>query len=35
MSKAIIIVGAGRHAISVTNVALSCGMSVVAFVDDR
>ena len=35
MSTAIIIVGAGGHAISVTNVALSCGMSVVAYVDDN
>ena len=35
MSKAIIIVGAGGHAVSVTNVALSCGMNVVAFVDDN
>lgn len=34
VSKAIIIVGAGGHAVSVTNVALSCGMSVVAYVDD-
>ena len=35
MSEALIIVGAGGHAMSVTNVALSCGMNVVAYVDDN
>ena len=34
MRKAIIIVGVGEHAIGVTNVALSCGMSIVAYIDD-
>ena len=35
MSKDIIIVGAGGHAVSVTNVALSCGINVVAYVDNN
>jgi len=34
MSTEIIIVGSGGHAISVTNVAISCGYSVIAYVDD-
>lgn len=34
MGTAIIIVGVGGHAISVTSVALACGMSVIAYVDD-
>ena len=34
MSSAIIILGAGGHAVSVANVAVACGMSIVAFVDD-
>lgn len=34
MSSTIVIVGAGGHAISITNVASSCGMKVVAYVDD-
>ena len=34
MSSTIVIVGAGGHAISVANVASSCGMRVVAYVDD-
>jgi sugar O-acyltransferase (sialic acid O-acetyltransferase NeuD family) len=35
VSKDIIIVGAGGHAVSVTNVALSCGINVVAYVDNN
>ena len=35
MSTSIIIVGAGGHAVSVANVALGSGMSVIAFVDDN
>lgn len=35
MSSDIVIVGTGGHAVSVTNVALSCGMNVVAYVDDN
>ena len=35
MSSSIVIVGTGGHAISVSNVALSCGMSVIAYVDDN
>lgn len=31
----IVIIGAGGHAVSVTNVALSCGFNVVAYVDDN
>ena len=34
MRDALVIIGAGGHAVSVTNVALSCGMSVLAYVDD-
>ena len=34
MKDALVIIGAGGHAVSVTNVALSCGMSVLAYVDD-
>ncbi len=33
-ATALVIVGAGGHALSVTNVALSCGFDVVAYVDD-
>ena len=35
MTLRLIIIGAGGHAISVTNVALSCGYSVIAYVDDN
>jgi sugar O-acyltransferase (sialic acid O-acetyltransferase NeuD family) len=35
MKTSLIIIGAGRHAISVTNVVISMGMSIVAFVDDN
>ena len=35
MKTSIIIIGAGGHAISVTNVAISNGMSVIAYVDDN
>ena len=35
MRDALVIIGAGGHAVSVTNVALSCGMSVLAYVDDN
>ena len=35
MNLSLIIIGAGGHAISVTNVALSCGYSVTAYVDDN
>jgi sugar O-acyltransferase (sialic acid O-acetyltransferase NeuD family) len=35
MTTTIVLIGAGGHAASVTNVALSCGMSVVAYVDDN
>ena len=35
MSSSIVIVGTGGHAISVSNVALSCGMSIIAYVDDN
>ena len=34
MKDVLVIIGAGGHAVSVTNVALSCGMSVLAYVDD-
>ena len=33
-ATALVIVGAGGHAVSVTNVALSCGFDVIAYVDD-
>ena len=35
MSSSIIIVGAGGHAVSVANVALGNGLSVIAFVDEN
>jgi sugar O-acyltransferase (sialic acid O-acetyltransferase NeuD family) len=35
MTSSIIIIGAGGHAKSVTNVALSCGYSVISYVDDN
>lgn len=35
MSTPIIIIGTGGHAVSVLNVALGSGMSVIAFVDDN
>ncbi len=35
MKKKIVIIGIGGHAISVTNVAISCGMSIIAYVDDN
>lgn len=34
MSSSLVIVGAGGHAVSVANVALGSGMSIIAFVDD-
>ena len=34
MSIDLIIIGAGGHAVSVTNVALSCGYSVIAYVEN-
>lgn len=35
MKDTLVIIGTGGHAISITNVAHSCGMSVVAYVDDK
>lgn len=35
MDTSIIIVGTGGHAVSVTNVALSCGIDVIAYVDEN
>ena len=35
MSLSLVIIGAGGHAISATNVAISCGYSVIAYVDDN
>ena len=35
MKTSLIIIGAGGHAVSVTNVAISSGMSVIAYVDDN
>lgn len=35
MTTAIVLIGAGGHAVSVTNVALSCGFTVIAYVDDN
>ena len=35
MSSALIIIGAGGHAVSVANVAISAGYSVISFVDDN
>ncbi|MDX1738949.1 MAG: acetyltransferase [Alphaproteobacteria bacterium] len=35
MSMGLIVIGAGGHATSVTNVALSCGYSVFAYADDK
>ena len=35
MSASIIILGSGGHAVSVTNIAHSCNMSVIAYVDDK
>ena len=34
MSNSIVIIGAGGHAVSVANVALSSGRSVIALIDD-
>ena len=34
MTNDIVVVGSGGHAISVTNVALSCGYPVISYVDD-
>ncbi len=35
MNNDIVIIGAGGHAVSVTNIALSCGFNVVLYVDDQ
>jgi sugar O-acyltransferase (sialic acid O-acetyltransferase NeuD family) len=35
MNSSVVIIGAGGHAVSVTNVALSSGMSIIAYVDDN
>lgn len=34
MSTNLVIIGAGGHAVSVANVAYSCGLNLVAFIDD-
>lgn len=35
MNSKTIVVGAGGHAVSVANIALSCGQSIIGFVDDN
>ena len=35
MIISLVIIGSGGHAVSVTNVALSYGMSVIAYVDNN
>ena len=35
MKNDIVIIGAGGHALSVTNIALSCGFNVIFYVDDQ
>ena len=34
MTNDIVVIGSGGHAMSVTNVALSCGYTVISYVDD-
>lgn len=35
MTSGIVLIGAGGHAVSITNVALSCGYDVISYVDDN
>lgn len=35
MGAGVVMIGSGGHAVSITNVALSCGYSVIAYVDDN